>query len=126
LVVLLVAYYAASDRYTPLTTDAYVQAYVVQVAPQVAGQVVRVHVGEGDTVGKGTLLFELDPRPFEHKVALLEARRVETEQQVKQLSSQLAARKAEHEQITAEANYARAVYRQEDYFFKKASTTERK
>ena len=29
----LVAYYVLSDRYTPFTTDAYVQAYVVQVAP---------------------------------------------------------------------------------------------
>ena len=34
-IVLLIVYYAASDRITPLTTDAYVQAYVVQVAPQV-------------------------------------------------------------------------------------------
>ena len=29
-IVLLIVYYAASDRYTPLTTDAYVQAYIVQ------------------------------------------------------------------------------------------------
>jgi len=35
----LVAYYILSDRYTPFTTDAYVQAYVIQVAPRVEGQV---------------------------------------------------------------------------------------
>src|SRR5580692_6095090 len=95
-IVLLVAYFVAADRTTPLTTDAYVQAYVVQVAPQVGGQVVRVHVREGDRVEKGALLFELDPRPFEHRVALLKAKRVEAEQQVRQLRTQVAAARAEH------------------------------
>jgi len=52
-IVLLVAYYVVADRYTPFTVDAYGQAYVVQVAPQVAGQVQRVHVREGDMVGRG-------------------------------------------------------------------------
>jgi multidrug resistance efflux pump len=125
-IVLLVAYYVVADRETPFTTDAYVQAYVVQVAPQVAGQVMHVYVGEGDEVKKGTPLFELDTRPFEHKVALLEAKLVETTQQVKQLHSQHAALKAEHERLNAEADYARAVYRQEEAIFKKESTTERK
>jgi len=123
---LLVAYYVVADRETPLTTDAYVQAYVVQVAPQVAGQVMHVYVGEGDQVKKDAPLFELDTRPFEHKVALLEAKLVETEQQVKQLHSEHAALKAEHERLSAEADYARAVYRQEEAIFKKESTTERK
>ena len=125
-IVLLIAYYAASDRLTPMTTDAYVQAYVVQVAPQVAGQVVRVYAREGDAVSKGALLFELDPRPFEHKVALLRAKHVEAEQQVKQLQAQVAAAKAEHERLTAEATYARQVFEQEERIFKKESTTERK
>jgi multidrug resistance efflux pump len=86
----------------------------------------HVYVGEGDEVKKGTPLFELDTRPFEHKVALLEAKLIETTQQVKQLHSQHAALKAEHERLTAEADYARAVYRQEEAIFKKESTTERK
>jgi multidrug resistance efflux pump len=125
-IVLLVAYYVAADRETPLTTDSYVQAYVVQVAPQVAGQVMHVYVGEGEEVKKGTPLFELDTRPFEHKVALLEARLVETEQQVKQLHSQHAALKAEHERLTAEADYAREVHRQEKAIYAKDATTERR
>jgi multidrug resistance efflux pump len=125
-IVLLVAYYVAADRETPLTTDAYVQAYVVQVAPQVAGQVMHVYVSEGDEVKKGAPLFELDTRPFKHKVALLAAKLVETEQQVKQLYSEHAALKAEHERLTAEADYAREVYRQEEAIYKKESTTERK
>src|SRR5207245_2318022 len=34
----LVIYYVLSDRHTPFTTDAYVQAYVIQVAAREAGQ----------------------------------------------------------------------------------------
>lgn len=125
-IVTLVAYYVVADRYTPLTVDAYVQAFVVQVAPQVGGQVVRVYVREGDPVEKGMLLFELDARPFEHKVALLEAKHVEAVQQVKQLGAQVEAARAEHRRLTAEAAYAKSVYEQEVVIYKKASTTERK
>ncbi len=49
----LVAYYILSDRHTPFTTDAYVQAYVIQVAPRVEGQVVHVYVQENQAVKKG-------------------------------------------------------------------------
>jgi len=125
-IVLLIAYYVVADRETPLTTDAFVQAYVVQVAPQVGGQVVRVYVSEGDEIQKGTLLFELDARPFEHQVALLEAKLVEAEQQVKQLQTQLQAAEAEHQRLTAEGDYARVVHEQEKVIFQQDSTTQRK
>ncbi len=124
--VLLVAYYALADRYTPFTTDTYVQSYVIQLAPQVGGQVVKVLVNEGDEVKSGALLFELDPRPFEHKVAYLQAKLVEAEQQVKQLGAELAAAKADYERRVAEAGYAESVHRQEQQIFKTDSTTERR
>src|SRR6185436_15005247 len=78
----LVLYYVLADRHTPFTTDAYVQAYVVQVAARVEGQVVGVYVQENQAVKKDELLFEIDPRPFEYRVALLEAKRVDAIQQV--------------------------------------------
>src|ERR1700732_3974714 len=53
LLVLLVSYYALAEIHTPFTTEAYAQAYVVQVAPQVAEKVVRVHVSEGSRVKTG-------------------------------------------------------------------------
>jgi len=126
IIVLIVWYYVVADRFTPYTSDAYVQAYVVQVAPQVGGQVVKVHVSEGDSVAKGDLLFELDPRPFEHKVANLQAAVVEAEHEIKQLKSRLEASKAEERQLSAEADYAREVYRQEEEIYRKESTTQRK
>jgi multidrug resistance efflux pump len=122
----LVVYYALAEIYTPLTTEAYVQAYVIQVAPQVGEKVVRVHVHEGDRVKAGTLLFELDPDLFLQKRAYLEAKLVETEHQVKQLEADLAAAKAEQERLMAEAEYAVSVHRQEQEIYKTDSTTERR
>src|SRR6266478_9624140 len=122
----LVIYYVLSDRHTPFTTDAYVQAYVIQVAARVEGQVVRVHVRENQAVEKGELLFEIDPRPFEYRVALLEAKRVEVIQQVAEMESELSAAKADDNRLVAEEAYARAVYEQEKGIYKEKATTDRK
>jgi multidrug efflux system membrane fusion protein len=124
--ILLVIYYAMADYFTPLTVDAYLQAYVVQVAPQVEGQVVSVPVHEGQVVRKGDLLFALDRRPFEHKVRILEARRVLAVQQVEQLKAELAASRAEHRRLVAESAYADVVNRQEQQIFRTQATTERR
>jgi multidrug resistance efflux pump len=125
-ILMLIAYQALADRYTPLTTSAYLQAYVIQVAPEVAGRVIAVHVREGEQVKAGTLLFELERRPFEHKIAYLEAKLVEAEQQVKQFNAERAAARANHKRLLADAEYAAAVHRQESEIFKMDSTTERK
>jgi multidrug resistance efflux pump len=122
----LVAYYILADRYTPFTTDAYAQAYVIQVAPRVEGQVIHVHVKENQAVKKGDLLFEIDPTPFEHRVQLLIAKRVNTIQRVAQLKSELAAAKAEHARLVAEEAYAHSVYSQEQAIYKQQATTDRK
>jgi multidrug resistance efflux pump len=125
LIAALIAYYVASDMHTPFTTEAYVQAYVIQVAPRVEGQVVRVHVQENQEVKKGDLLFEIDPRPFEYQIALLEAKRIETVQQVAQMESDLAAAKADDERLVAEEAYAKVVNDQEKEIFKRDATTDR-
>src|SRR5262249_22338964 len=122
----LVAYYVLSDRHTPLTTDAYVQAYVIQVAPRVEGQVVRVYVQENQAVKKGELLFGIDRRPFQHRVDLLIAKRVQAVQQVAQLEAELSAARAEDARLVAEEAYARAVHEQEKEIYKQEATTDRK
>jgi multidrug resistance efflux pump len=122
----LVAYYVLSDRHTPFTTDAYVQAYVIQVAPRIEGQVVLVRVRENQAVKKGDLLFEIDRRPFQHRVDLLIAKRVEAVQQVAQLDADLSAAKAEDARLVAEEAYAREVHGQEKAIYKQEATTDRK
>jgi multidrug resistance efflux pump len=125
-IVLLIVYYSLTDLHTPFTSDAYVQAYVVQVAAQVEGQVTAVHVRENQRVAAGELLFEIDPRPFEHAVRQLEGRLAIATQQVAQMQSDLAAARAETEALAAQEAYAATVFEQETAIFQKASTTERK
>lgn len=126
LIATLVVYYATSDKWTPFTRDVYVQAYVVQVAPRVAGEVVQVLVQENQPVTRGDLLFVIDPRPYEHRVTTLEAKRSLAIQQVAQMESDLQAEKAEEARLSAEESYARTVFDQESQIFKKEATTERK
>jgi len=59
-----IGYYIYADYY-PSTNDAYIKAYIVNIAPQVYGKVDGVNVKTNEYVKKGTLLFSLDPRPFE-------------------------------------------------------------
>jgi multidrug resistance efflux pump len=122
----LVAYYALANRYTPWTTDAYVQAFVVQVAPQVAGEVVEVPVTENQHVKKGALLFAIDPRPFRHKVRQLEAGVALMTQQVAQMESELQAARAEEIHLAADEGLALTIHGQEEMIYKQGSTTERK
>ena len=124
-IAVLVVYYVLSDRHTPFTSDAYVQAYVIQVAARVEGQVVRVHVKENQTVTKGEVLFEIDPRPFQYRVALLEAKEVDVAQQVAQMESELSAARADDARLAAEETYARAVYEQETAIHKQKAATDR-
>jgi len=132
IIAFLVTYYILETRHTPFTSDAYVQAYVVQIAPRFqglsnlqGGQVVLLNVREGQAVKKGELLFEIDPRAFQQRVALLDAKMMQTTFQVVQMESELAAAKAEEARLSAEAVYTKVVYDQENMIFKGDATTER-
>jgi multidrug resistance efflux pump len=125
-IALLIAYYALVNRYAPITTDAYFQAYVVQVAPRVDGQVVRVHVTENQQVEKDMLLFEIDPRPYQQKVQELEGTLARGIQDIAQMQSELKAAQAEEARVAALESYALAVREQESRIFKDDATTERK
>src|SRR5882724_7882952 len=57
----------------PWTRDATVRAYVVTMAPEVAGQIVELHVADNQFVHKGDLLMVIDPTDFRIAVSLAEA-----------------------------------------------------
>ncbi len=67
LVVLLVlfVYNLFADRITPYTSQATIGTFLVQIAPQVSGQVVAVDVRDNQQVKKGQSLFRIDPVPLE-------------------------------------------------------------
>ncbi|MEM1111641.1 MAG: HlyD family secretion protein [Pseudomonadota bacterium] len=72
LIVVSLLWYLVSDRYTPYTTQARIQGYVVGVAPQVAGNLAEVLVQNNQEVAEGEVLFRIDPSNYE--IALQKAR----------------------------------------------------
>ena len=60
-IVLSLTWYLLADRYTPYTSQARIEGYVVGVAPQVAGMVTKVLVTNNQEVHEGQPLFEIDP-----------------------------------------------------------------
>lgn len=66
LVILLsLVWYLLADRFTPYTTQARVQGYVVGVAPKVAGVITQVWVNNNQEVEAGQPLFEVDPSQYQ-------------------------------------------------------------
>ena len=64
-IILSLAWYLVSDRFTPYTTQARVQGYVIGVAPQVAGKVIEVYAKNNEKVEAGQALFKIDPTQYE-------------------------------------------------------------
>ena len=64
LIVASLAWYFVSDRLTPYTSQARVQAFVVPVAAEVSGRVLKVHVRNNDEVKQGQPLFDIDPAQY--------------------------------------------------------------
>lgn len=73
LLLVLFAYHVLSDRYTPYTSQARVETFLTQVAPEVAGDVLEVSVRDNSAVRKGQLLFRIDPEPYQVAVRSAEA-----------------------------------------------------
>src|SRR5580658_8016020 len=57
----------------PWTRDGTVRAYVVKIAPQVAGEIVQLPIADNEFVRKGDLLMLIDPRNYSIAVRQAEA-----------------------------------------------------
>ena len=73
LLLILFVYHVLSDRYTPYTSQARVETFMTQIAPEVAGDVLKVGVKDDGVVKKGALLFRIDPEPYAIAVRSAEA-----------------------------------------------------
>src|ERR1700678_517817 len=76
-------------EYTPWTRDGRVRVYTAEVAPEVSGTVVSLHITDTYFVHKGDVLFQIDPRTYENKL--------------KQATGRLAQAKAHAAYLEAEA-----------------------
>jgi len=52
----------------PRTDDAYLQAYIVHMAPDVSGRIIELDVRDNQKVQKGQVLFRIDPDPYKLRV----------------------------------------------------------
>jgi multidrug resistance efflux pump len=73
----------------PSSHDVRVINYVVQIIPQVTGQITEVPVQDNQFVKKGDVLFQIDSVPFSLRVRELEGKLADTRAQVGQLGSEL-------------------------------------
>jgi multidrug resistance efflux pump len=63
--------YLFADRYTPYTSQARIEGFVVGVAPKVAGAVTKISVANNQAVKAGQPLLEIDPAQY--RIALAKA-----------------------------------------------------
>ena len=84
------------------TDDAYINANIVQISPQITGRVINLYVTNNQFVRKGQSLLDIDPRPYEIAVdkakvqlALAYQGVAEKNAAVKAAQAQVAVRQAE-------------------------------
>lgn len=101
----------------PWTRDGTVRAYIVTMAPQVAGEIVKLPVKDNQFVHKGDLLVVIDPTDYKIAVDLAEAavqqaevnaRNVEREARRRQELTSLAVTKEEKQTFESNAAAAQA------------------
>ncbi len=92
--VIFLILYLVGDRLTPFTSQARVHAYVVPIAPQVAGQVLEVRVRNNQMVQAGDPLFRIDPGSYQLAVQSAEAALLTVQQSIAAGVSNVAAASA--------------------------------
>jgi multidrug resistance efflux pump len=79
----------------PWTRDATVRAYVVTMAPEVAGRIVELHVVDNKYVRKGDLLLVIDPTNFRIAVSQSEAAVQQAQANVQNIEAQTTVQQAQ-------------------------------
>ncbi|WP_448693899.1 HlyD family secretion protein [Pseudomonas rhizophila] len=94
LITLSLVWYLLADRFTPYTQQARVGAFVIPVAAEVAGRVIRVNVRNNQDVKAGDVLFEVDPQPYQIAVDRARADLESTRRQIGASTAGIAAAQA--------------------------------
>jgi multidrug efflux system membrane fusion protein len=92
----------------PETDDATVRANFIGIAPHASGHVVELPVRDNQSVREGDLLFVIDPRPYEHAVALAKARLALTRKEVAALQKAVQVAEASIGRAEAQVNASTA------------------
>jgi multidrug resistance efflux pump len=90
------------------TRDATVRAYVVTMAPEVAGRIVELHVTDNKLVRKGDLLMVIDPTNYSIAVAQADAAVQQAGANVQSIDAQIAVQGAQISNMEAQLNRQQA------------------
>jgi multidrug resistance efflux pump len=93
---------------TPWTRDATVRAYVVMMAPEVAGRIVELPVGDNKYVHKGDLLMVIDPTNYTIAVSQAEAAVQQAQASVQNIDAQITVQQAQVSANQAQLDLAKA------------------
>jgi multidrug resistance efflux pump len=92
----------------PWTRDGKVRAYVVTMAPEVAGRIVALPISDNQYVHKGDLLMVIDPTDYQIAVNQAEATVQQAEANVENVDAQLAVQQAQIGVTQAQVDRAQA------------------
>jgi multidrug resistance efflux pump len=102
---LILAIFLALFNYLAPSGRVTVTGRVVEVTPNVTGQIVAIPVKPNVSVKKGDVLFQIDPAPFQYKVSQLQASLAAAKQQTEILKSNYEQATANVAGLTAQAAY---------------------
>jgi multidrug resistance efflux pump len=103
--VFILAVFMAMFNYLTPSGSLTVISRVVEVTPNVSGQVVSIPVKTNVPIKAGTILFQIDQSPFQAKVRQFDASLAQAQQQAKQLVSSYEQATANVEGLTAQLVY---------------------
>src|ERR1700754_90148 len=92
----------------PWTRDATVRAYVVMMAPEVAGRIVELHVADNKYVRKGDLLLVIDPTNFRIAVSQAEAAVQQAQANAQNIDAKMTVQQAQINASQAQLRLGRA------------------
>jgi membrane fusion protein, multidrug efflux system len=105
-IVLAFGLYWASSYVFAYTDDAYVTSDFVSVAPYVSGRIIRVNIVDNQEVTKGTVLADIDPKPFQLALDQKRAKRTEAEAQLAVDRDMIASAQAQRDDAAAKERLA--------------------
>ncbi len=106
-IVAVILYWSESRHYVS-TDNAYVNANRIDIAAQVSGPIVAIHVRDQQHIEKGELLVEIDPRTYQIAVDSAQAQLELAYQTISQESAAVAAARAQVSQRQAELRNAQS------------------
>jgi multidrug resistance efflux pump len=101
----ILAVFLALFNYLTPSGGIVVTGRVVEVTPNVSGEVIAIPSKPNVPLKAGTILFKIDPKPFQYKVSQLQAALAGAHQQVKQLNANYEQATANVEGLTSQLDF---------------------